>query len=326
MRAVVLNGHGGPEVLEVREVDDPVPGPEEVVVDVVTTALNRADLLQRMGLYPGPPAAVEIPGLEYAGRISAVGERVRGRSIGDPVMGIVGGGSYAERVAVHERTLLEVPDTLSLDEAGAVPEVFMTAFDALVVQGGMTSGRWALVHAGGSGVGTAAIQIMKAIGARVVVTASAGKLDACRDLGADAAVDYRTERFVDVVREVTDGRGVDCVLDVIGGEYLDDNVDAVRVGGRIIQVGVMGEGRAPFSLGKLLPKRAAVIGTVLRSRPLEEKAALTQRFAAEMSPLIADRRLRPVIDSRYPLAEVAAAHERMASNANVGKIVLDVAP
>lgn len=325
MRAVVLDGHGGPEVLSIREVPDPVPGPEEVVVEVTGTALNRADLLQRMGLYPGPPTEFEIPGLEYAGRIAEVGDRVRSWSVGDEVMGIVGGSAYAERVATHERTVLPVPSTVGLADAAALPEVFLTAYDALVVQGGMTSGRWALVHAGASGVGTAAIQIMGAIGARIIVTASTGKVEACRQLGADVAVDYSSESFRDAVREATAGAGVDCVLDVIGGEYLNDNIDSVRVGGRIIQVGVMGEGQATFALGKLLPKRAALIGTVLRARPLEEKIALAQRFRAEMLPLFESGAMRPVIDSRYPLDEIAVAHARMESNANVGKIMIDVA-
>jgi putative PIG3 family NAD(P)H quinone oxidoreductase len=325
VRAVVLRDKGGPEVLRLEEVADPAAGPEEVLVDVVATACNRADLLQRRGLYPGPPAEVEIPGLEFAGRVAAVGDRVRAWSVGDQVMGIVGGGAYAERLAVHERQVLAVPAPVPVADAAAIPEVFFTAFDALVVQGGLTSGRWALVHAGGSGVGTAAIQIAKAIGARILVTASAGKLPACRRLGADEAVDYRAEDFAAVARRVTGGRGVDVVLDVVGGEYTSRNLDALASRGRIIQVGVMGEGTAAVPLGQLLAKRAALVGTVLRARPLEEKIALTQRVGAELLPLFDDGSLRPVIDSRYPLEAVAEAHRRMESNANIGKIVLDVA-
>jgi len=321
MRAVVLETYGGPEVLTLRDVPDPEPGPEEVVVEVVSTALNRADLLQRMGLYAGPPMDHEIPGLEMAGRVVARGERVQRWREGDAVMGILGGGGHAERVAVHERQLLPVPPALPLGDAGAVPEVFLTAWDALVVQGGLTAGRVALVHAGASGVGTAAIQVAKALRATVVVTASAPKLDACRALGADAAVDHATEDFVEATRSLG---GADVVLDVIGGDYVARNLDALRVGGRIVQVGVMGGGSATFPLGALLPKRASIIGTVLRGRPLEEKVALTQRFEREVLPLLADGTMRPVVDSRYPLGDIAAAHERMASNANVGKIVLDV--
>ncbi|MDH3682989.1 MAG: zinc-binding dehydrogenase, partial [Acidimicrobiia bacterium] len=189
MRAVVLEAHGDPDVLQIRDIPAPEAGAEDVLVDVVTTALNRADLLQRRGLYPGPSAEHEVPGMEFSGRVAAVGRAVSAWTVGDEVMGIVGGGAYSEQLVIHERQLMPVPATVAVADAAAIPEVFLTAFDALVVQGGLTSGRWALVHAGGSGVGTAAIQIAKAIGARIVVTASASKLDRCRDLGADVAVD-----------------------------------------------------------------------------------------------------------------------------------------
>jgi putative PIG3 family NAD(P)H quinone oxidoreductase len=323
MRAVVLESYGDVEVLQIKAVPDPVPGPEEVVVEIVATALNRADLLQRRGFYPGPPMVHEIPGMELSGRVVARGERAHRWELGDEVMGIVGGGSYAERISVHERQLMAVPATVAVADATAIPEVFITAYDALVVQGGLTSGRTALVHAGGSGVGTAAIQIAKAFGARVIVTASAGKIDRCLELGADRAVDYASEDFVAVVSEVCPG-GVDTVLDVIGGDYVDRNIAAVRVGGRIVQVGVMGGGATSVNVGALLPKRAALIGTVLRARPIEEKIAITNRFAAEVLPRFADA-LRPVIDSRYPLDAIADAHRHMEANANVGKIVIDVA-
>ncbi len=323
MRAVVLRDHGGPEVLGIEEVPDPEVGPDDVLVAVRATALNRADLLQRMGLYPGPPTELEIPGLEYAGTVEAVGSGVRGVAVGDAVMGIVAGGAYAEKLATNERTVLPVPDSVGLDDAVAIPEVFLTAYDALVVQGGLTSGRWALVHAGASGVGTAAIQIAKAIGARIIVTCSTGKVEACTELGADVVVDYTSADFADAVKEATDD-GVDVVLDVIGGEYTVRNIKALRVGGRIIQVGVMGEGTVELPLGMLLPKRAAIIGTVLRARPLEEKAALTQRFAREMLPRFDDGSMKPVIDSRYAFDDIADAHAYMGTNANVGKIIIDV--
>ena len=222
MRAVVLDAHGDLDVLSIVEVTDPIPGPEEVLVEVVATALNRADLLQRRGLYPSPPLAgfsppaPEIPGMEFAGRVAAVGERVSSWSIGDEVMGIVGGGSYAERLVVHEDQVLRIPRGVSVADAAAIPEVWITAFDALVVQGGLTSGRVALVHAGGSGVGTAAIQLCRAIGARVIITASAGKLDDCRALGADLAIDHTTQDFVAECASFTEGAGVDVVLDVVG--------------------------------------------------------------------------------------------------------------
>jgi putative PIG3 family NAD(P)H quinone oxidoreductase len=324
MRAVVLRSYGGPEVLGIEEVADPVPGPEEVLVDVVATALNRADLLQRMGLYPGPPAAVEIPGLEYAGVVAAVGERCRDLDVGDHVMGIVGGGAYAERIAVHERQVLRVPEHVPLADAAAIPEVFITAWDALVLQGGLTSGRWALVHAGASGVGTAAIQIAKAIGARIMVTCSAGKIDACLALGADRAVDYAAHDFVAHTREATGGRGADVILDVIGGDYVARNLDAVAVQGRIVQVGLLASGTATVNVGKLLAKRAALIGTVLRARPIEEKIAVTRRFAAEVLPLFDAGALHPVVDRRFPLDRIGDAHEYLASNVSVGKVLIDI--
>lgn len=330
MRAVVLEEYGDTEVLRVSDVAEPVADSEEVVVEVAATALNRADLLQRRGLYPSPPLtgfsmpAPEIPGMEFSGRVIAVGERVTTRAVGDEVMGIVGGGAYAERLVVHERQTMRVPRGIAVADAAAIPEVFITAFDALVVQGGLTSGRVALVHAGASGVGTAAIQIAKAIGARVIITASAGKLAACETLGADLAIDYSSTDFVEAVIGFTDGEGVDVVLDVIGGDYVNRNLAALRTGGRIVQVGTMGGGRTDVNIGMLLPKRATIIGTVLRSRPLEEKIAITQRFAAEMLPLFDQERLVPIIDSRFRLEDIADAHLRMESNANIGKILVDV--
>lgn len=324
MRAVVLFDHGGPEVLNLTEVPDPEPGPEEVLVEIVATALNRADLLQRRGFYPGPPMDHEIPGMELSGRVVAGGARARAWNPGDQVMGIVGGGAYAEQIAVHERQLMPVPVTVELGDAAAIPEVFITAWDALVRQGGLTSGRVALVHAGGSGVGTAAIQIAKALGASVIVTASTGKVDRCRELGADVVVDYTADDYVEAARSHTGGRGVDVVLDVVGGDYLARNLDALAVGGRIVQVGVMGDAKATFPLGALLPKRATLVGTVLRARPIEEKIAVTQQFRAEMLPLFETGALAPVIDSRYPLDQIADAHRHMESNANVGKIVVEL--
>jgi len=330
MKAVVLNGYGELDVLQLIDVVDPVPGPEEVLIDIVSTALNRADLLQRRGLYPSPPLAgftppaPEIPGMEFSGRVAALGERVTSWSVGDQVMGIVGGGSYAEQLVIHEHQLMRIPAGVSIEDAAAIPEVWITAFDALVVQGGLASGRTALVHAGASGVGTAAIQICKAVGARVIVTASAGKLDACRALGADLAIDYASQDFATECASFTNGVGVDVVLDVIGGDYVNKNIAAVRVGGRIVQVGTMGSGRTEVNIGMMLPKRASLIGTVLRARPLAEKIAITQRFAAEILPLFDAGLVKPVIDSRYPLSAIADAHAYMETNANVGKILIEV--
>ncbi len=324
MRAIVLEEKGGPEVLRLRPVPDPVAGPEEVLVEVVSTAVNRADLLQRMGLYPGPPMAHEIPGLEFAGRVVDRGERATLHRIGDPVMGINNGGCYAEKVAVHERQAMPIPAALALENAGAFPEVFITAWDALVRQCALTSGRWALVHAGASGVGTAAIQIARAIGARIAVTASAAKHDVCVALGADLVIDYHSTDFVAAIKDVTGGVGADVILDVVGGDYLPRNVAAVRPGGRIIQVGVLAAQRVPFDVASLLMKRVSVTGTTLRARPIEEKIAITQEFSAQMLPHVASGQIAPVIDSRYQLVDVGEAHTRMAANANAGKLVLDV--
>lgn len=324
MRAVVLHSHGGPEVLTIDEVDDPRPGPDEVVVEVVATALNRADLLQRMGLYPDPRGrSPEIPGLEFAGRVVAVGERATMWQVGDRVMGIEAGGAYAERIATHERQLLAVPASLSLTDAAAVPEVFLTAWDALVLQGGLTSGRWALVHAGASGVGTAAIQIAGAIGARIAVTCSTGKADVCRGLGADLVLQRSPHDWMGDALAAVPG-GFDVVLDVIGGDEVDRNLRAVALRGTIVQVGLMGGGRTAVDVGLLLAKRAHWVGTTLRTRPLEEKVGVTRRFAAEMLPLFDSGRLRPVVDSTFPFDRIADAHRHMEANANAGKIVVRV--
>jgi putative PIG3 family NAD(P)H quinone oxidoreductase len=326
MRAVVLRSHGGPEVLQFEDVASPIIGEQDILVTVAATALNRADLLQRMGFYPNPfPSGPEIPGLEFAGTVAAIGDKVTAWSIGDRVMGITSGGAYAEQLAIHERQAMAVPSGMSLQDAAGIPEVFITAWDALVVQGGLTSGRWAMVHAGASGVGTAAIQICKAIGARIVVTCSGGKVEACRALGADVVVDYGTQDFVAEVATATGGAGVDVVLDVIGGDYVERNIASLAVKGHIIQVGVMAGKPVPLNIGLLLGKRASITGTVLRARPLEEKIAISQRFASEMLPLFSTGQLKPVIDSVYAFADIAKGHEYMASNGNVGKIVITVA-
>ena len=326
MKAIVLREHGGPEVLQIEDVPSPVFGAEDILVSVAATALNRADLLQRMGFYPNPfPQGPEIPGLEFAGTVKAVGERVTSWKVGDKVMGVVSGGAYAEELVLHERQAMAVPAGMSLHDAAAIPEVFITAWDALVVQGGLTSGRWAMVHAGASGVGTAGIQIAKAIGARIIVTCSSGKVQSCKDLGADVVVDYSSQDFVEEVQRATNGAGVDVILDVIGGEYVERNVASLAVKGHIIQVGVMAGKPLPFNVGLLLGKRASITGTVLRARPLDEKIAITQRFIAEMLPLFDSGELKPVIDSSYSIADIAKGHEFMATNGNVGKIVIDIA-
>lgn len=324
MRAAVVTEHGGPEVLAVIDVPDPAPGPDEVLVRVAHSAVNRADVLQRQGGYPDPRRRDhEILGLEFAGTVEAVGERVAAWRPGDLVMGIESGACNAELVVTHERQALAIPTSVPLADAAAVPEVFLTAWDALVVQGGLTSGRWALVHAGASGVGTAAIQIAKAIGAKIAVTCSAGKADACRALGADLVLERSPADWAGPLKAAVPG-GVDVVLDVIGGEEANRNLASVRPQGVIVQVGLMGGGQTPVNLGLLLVKRAHWIGTTLRARPIEQKIEICRRFAAEVLPLFDAGALRPVIDSRYPLDAIADAHRHMEANANVGKILLDV--
>lgn len=325
VRAVTFDEYGDVDVLRVSDVADPVPGPEEVLVEVTASAMNRADLLQRMGLYAGPKMAVEVPGLEFAGRVVGMGGRTTSAKIGDEVMGIVGGGGQAELLTTHERMLLPVPASVGLADAAAIPEVFITAWDALVRQGGLTAGRTALVHAGASGVGTAAIQLANALGARIAVTASTEKVAACRDLGAHLVVDYRRDDFVAMVQDFTAGEGVDVVLDVIGGDYLARNIRCLAIGGIIIQVGVMGGGVTEANLGELLMKRAGIRGTTLRSRPIEEKISISREFSLQMLPFFDVGSLRPVIDSRFGIDEIGDAHQHMASNANVGKILIDIA-
>lgn len=325
MRAVVITKHGDPSVLSVVDVERPKPKTDEILVKVLATSLNRADLMQRRGLYPDPfPGAHEIPGLEFAGTVESCGESVKSWQVGDPVMGIVSGGAHAEYLVVPEMQAMAVPRNISLANAAAIPEVFITAWDALVCQANLQAGQWALVHAGASGVGTAAIQICKAIGAYVVVTCSAGKCDACLALGADLAIDYKAQDFVEVALQATHGKGASAILDVIGGDYLNRNVAALALKGTIVQVGLMGGGSTAFNMGALMPKRGRLIGTVLRPRPADEKIAVTQRFIAEMLPLFASAKMRPVIDRRFDLDQIVDAHWLMESNANTGKIVIDV--
>jgi putative PIG3 family NAD(P)H quinone oxidoreductase len=328
MRAVVLTEYGGPEVLRVSEVADPVPGPDEILVAVEHSAVNRPDVLQRLGRYADPRrVAIEIPGLEYAGTVAACGERVTDWSIGDAVMGIEGGGCYAELVVTHARQAMAVPAGLERRDAAAVPEVFITAWDALVVQGGLSSGRWALVHAGASGVGTAAIQIAKAIGANVAVTCSAAKTQRCADLGADVVLERSPADWLTPLRDTlaAEGReGVDVVLDVVGGDEVERNLTVVRTRGTVVQVGLLSGGVTTVNVGTLMAKRMTWIGTLLRPRPLEEKVATCRRFAAEVLPLFTAGLVRPVIDRRFSLDDVAEAHRLMEANANFGKLLLNV--
>ena len=326
MRAALITGPGGPEVLQVREVDDPIPSPDEVLVDVKATALNRADLLQRLGGYAPPPGVrADVPGLEFSGVVLEVGDRVTGMAPGDKVFGLLSGGGYASRVTTHHLMTMPIPTELEFVQAAAIPEVFFTAYDALFNHCELQMGESALVHAAGSGVGTAAVQLAHHAGAYVFGTAgSADKLAKAAELGLDTGINYREQDFVQVVREVTDRKGVNVVCELVGGPYWERNIAAMAIQGRLVLVGLMGGGKVETDLGLLMPKRLRVHGTVLRTRPLEEKIALTRQIKRHVLPLIADGRIKAVVDRTFPLEEAAQAHEYMETNANFGKIVLTV--
>jgi NADPH2:quinone reductase len=325
VKAIVISRFGGPEVLELREQDTPQPMRGEVRVRVHATAVNRADLLQRMGAYPAPPdAPADIPGLEFAGQIDLLGEGVTGLAVGDRVFGLAGGGAYAEQIVVHARTVARMPPGLSFTDAAAVPEAFITAWDAMVTQAGLTAGETVLIHAAGSGVGTAAVQIARVLGARSIgtVRASAGsaaKLQRARALGLDVAVEVEGGKFA---QQVLQTGPADVVLELVGGAYLAEDLLCTASRGRIMLVGVMAGARAELDLRLLLHKRVHLTGTVLRARPLEEKIAAVQAFSRHVVPLLERGVLRPVVDRVLPLAAAADAHASMAANEGFGKLVL----
>ena len=325
MKAILVRQPGGPEQLYVGEAATPVPAADELLVRVGATALNRADTLQRQGKYPPPPGASEILGLEMAGVVERVGAAVEGWQPGDRAMALLAGGGYAEYVAVPADQAMRVPERLSLEEAAALPEVFLTAFQALDWLGGLTAGQHVLIHAGASGVGTAAIQLAKAAGAAVYVTASAPKHALCLALGADAAIDYRSEDFAARVRDLSGGHGADLIIDFIGAPYLEPNVRCLAVDGRIVVLATLGGSvAAEFDIRSLFRKRGHLLTSTLRSRSAAYKARLTADVAERLLPRFADGTLRPVIDLVLPWTEVAEGHRRMEANANAGKIVLRV--
>ena len=323
-RAIRIREPGGPEVLEVGEIDLPEPGPTEVLVDVAAAGLNRADCLQRRGFYPAPPGVpADVPGLEFAGVVESVGDAVSTWKPGDRVMGIVGGGSMATRVVTQGAELMRVPKELSLEEAAAVPEVFLTAYDAIVLQGGLQAGQSLLLHAVASGVGTAGIQLASAIGATSIGTSrTADKLPRCTDLGLNHAVLVEDGSFAEAVLEAAP-KGVDVILDTIGAAYLAQNVKVIGKKGRIIVIGLMGGVKGELALGALLAKRASIHGSVLRSRSAAEKAELTKSFTEEMLERFATGELKPIIDDVLPMTDIQAAHRRMDANETFGKLVLN---
>ncbi|GAA0945193.1 NAD(P)H-quinone oxidoreductase [Pseudonocardia zijingensis] len=325
MRAITVREPGGPEVLEWTEVPDPVAGPGEVVVDVVASAVNRADLLQRQGFYPPPPGASDIIGLECSGRIAALGEGVEGWQVGDEVCALLAGGGYAEKVAVPAAQLLPIPQGVDLVTAGGLPEVLCTIWSNVVHTGRLAAGETFLVHGGTSGIGSHAIQVAKALGARVAATAGAPeRLERCRELGADIAIDYHDD-VPARLKEATDGHGADVILDNMGAKGLAANLSALASDGRLLIIGFQGGTKAEINLGKLLAKRGSVTAMGLRGRPVDGpngKGAVVAGVREQLWPMIADGRVRPVVHDTVPLPEVAAAHAQLERGGVIGKILL----
>lgn len=324
MRAIVITSLGGPEVLQLKDVATPTPGRGEVRVRVRATAVNRADLLQRMGMYPAPADAPrDIPGLEFAGEIDALGEGVDAFKVGDRVFGLAGGGTYAEQLVVHAGTVARLPEGISFTDGAAIPEAFLTAYDAMISQGQLAAGRTVLISAVGSGVGTAAVQIARAIGARSVGTArTESKLGRARELGLDHGIVAADAKFADAVLKSVGP--VDVVLELVGGNYIAEDIACVATLGRIVLVGLLAGRSCEVDLGMVLRKRARIMGTVLRARPLEEKLAVTRLLADNIAPLLARGVLKAVVDRVMPLAAAADAHAFVASNEGFGKVVLEV--
>ncbi len=323
MRAVVITEPGGPEVLRWLEVPDPVPGPGEVVIDVAASGVNRADLMQREGRYPPPPGAPPYPGLECSGRVRAVGDGVTGWRPGDEVCALLTGGGYAEQVVVPAGQVLPVPARVDVAAAAAFPETACTVYSNVFQLAGLAAGETLLVHGGSSGIGTMAIQLGKAFGARVACTAgSPEKLARCRELGADVTINYRDEDFVAALRDATGGSGADVILDIMGASYLARNLAALATGGRLVIIGRQGGSRAEIDLGVLQGKRASVHATTLRARPVNEKAAVVAAVRDHVWPLIDAGKVAAFIDRELPMSQAAQAHRVMAASEHIGKILL----
>jgi putative PIG3 family NAD(P)H quinone oxidoreductase len=322
--AITISRSGGPEVLTWATVPDPAPGPGEVLVEIAASAVNRADLMQREGRYPPPPGAPPYPGLECAGRIAALGAGVTGWQVGDEVCALLAGGGYATKVAVPAGQVLPIPAGLSATDAAALPEVACTVWSTIGDIAGLTNGETFLVHGGSSGIGTHAIQLGVALGVRVLCTAgSAEKLARCRELGADVTINYKTEDFVQRVKDET-GAGADVILDMVGGPYLARNIDALAPNGRLAIIGMQGGTKTEFDLNSLMRKRASVIATALRARPVAEKAAIVARVREVVWPMIEVGAIRPVVDRVVPMRDAAEAHRVIESGHHIGKVVLAV--
>src|ERR1700681_1471933 len=315
MTAIVIRAPGGPDMLVPQERPVPPLGEHEVLVKVAAAGVNRPDVMQRKGLYPPPPGATDIPGLEIAGEVVALGPDVTRWKPGDKVMALVIGGGYAQFCAAHESHALPIPDNLSMIEAAAIPETFFTVWHNVFERGALKAGETLLVHGGSSGIGTAAIQLAKARGARVITTAGTpDKCQACRRLGADVAVNYKDEDFVAATKAATQGRGADVILDMVGGDYIERNYEAAAVEGRVVQIAFAGSPKATVDFRRIMLKRLTHTGSTLRARSIEDKGALTRAVEQHVLPLIAAGRVRPVIDSTFPLEQAALAHGRMESS------------
>ncbi len=325
MTAIGINAPGGPEALVPQTRPVPTPGEGEILVKVAAAGVNRPDVLQRKGLYPPPKGVTDIPGLEIAGTVAACGPAVARWKTGDQIAALVSGGGYAEYCVAHGTHALPIPGGLTVAEAAAVPETFFTVWHNVFERGALKSGETLLVHGGSSGIGTAAIQLAKALGARVIVTAGTPeKCDACRRLGADVAVNYKAEDFVAMTKSSTGGNGADVILDMVGGDYIDRNYEAAAVEGRIVQIAFQGSSRATVDFRRIMLKRLHHTGSTLRSRSVADKAAIAQAVERTVWPLIAAGRIRPVMDGTFPLAEAAKAHARMEASAHIGKIMLSL--
>ncbi len=325
MRAIEISQPGGPEVLRLVERPRPEPGSGELLIRVEAAGVNRPDILQREGLYPPPPGASDLPGLEVAGMVEALGDGVVEWRVGDRVCALVAGGGYAEFCTAPAGQCLSVPAALTTPEAAALPEACCTVWTNMFDRGALAGGEAALVHGGTSGIGTTAIQLAVARGARVFATAGTDeKCRVCERLGADRAINYRSEDFVAVTRELTDGRGVDLILDIVGGTYMDRNLRALGLRGRLVQIGLIGGPTATIEVGRILTRRLTITGSTLRSRSLTEKAAIASAVREWVWPLIDEGRMVPVIDRTFPLIEAAAAHRLMESSRHIGKIILTI--
>jgi putative PIG3 family NAD(P)H quinone oxidoreductase len=324
MTVIGISKPGGPEVLVPKTRAVPSPGPNEILVKVAAAGVNRPDVAQRSGAYPPPPGASDLPGLEIAGEVVAVGTGATRHKLGDKVMSLVAGGGYAQYCIAQDAQAMAVPSSLSMKEAGAIPETLMTVWHNVFERGTLKPGETLLIHGGSSGIGTMAIQLAKAFGSKVIVTVgSKEKADACLKLGADHAINYKTEDFVAEVKTVTNGVGVNVILDMVGGDYIDRNYDAAAVDGRVVQIAFLGgQPKATVNFAKLMVKRLHHTGSTLRPRSNADKAAMVAAIEAKVMPLLRDGRVKPLMDSSFPLEKAADAHRRMETNEHIGKIVL----